>query len=134
MQGDNSKNDDLEKIKHTAIERLNSFGNDLTIYTDGSVLFGWREGGCAAVITRGSAENHTVVAERRRKGSFFTCSYDEEVLGIGEALRWLEEEGSEPVTIATDSQSLCMALQGTGYELDELCLQLRNFPHQVTIQ
>ena len=67
------------------------------------------------VITSGLAEAPTV----KKRGAFFTCSYDEEVHALELTMDWLEPElPCKPVAIVTDSQSLCLALLGDGFELD----------------
>ena len=49
-------------------------------------------------------------------------------------LDWLEANGTTPVAIITDSQSLCLALLGDGFELDILRSRLRSYAHRIIIQ
>ena len=54
LPGITGKDDDPEKILRSAIDRINSFGTRINIYTDGSVLGGWCRGGAGAVVTTGT--------------------------------------------------------------------------------
>ena len=135
LPGITSKHDDPEKIKEAAINRINALNTDLKIYTDGSAESGMFFGGAAAVITRGPAEAPVMIGcPIKIKGSYFTCSYSEEWLAMEGAISWMENHYASPVTIITDSQSLCEALLGTGTELDELRYRLRNWAHGLYIQ
>ena len=50
----NAEYDDaMEKIKETAIERINTLDGAVNIYTDGPASGGTTDGGAAAIITRG---------------------------------------------------------------------------------
>ena len=134
LAGITGKDDDPELIRTTAINVINSFGMDTVIYTDGSVLEGLMMGGSGVVITRGPAESPTQVDAIRRRGAYYTCSYDEEVHALEATMDWLETHKPGPVAIVTDSQSLCMALLGVGFELDQLRLRLKNYSERIIIQ
>lgn len=135
LPGITSKHDDPEKIKEIAINRINSFNTELKIYTDGSAESGMFFGGAAAVITRGSAEAPVLVEDPIKiKGSYFTSSYFEEWLAMEGAIDWMERNYASPVTVITDSQSLCEALLGSDTELDQLRQRLRNWTHGMYIQ
>ena len=129
-----SKDDNPEKILSAAIERINSFNMESVIYNDGSVLDGWCNGGAGVVITQGPAEAPTVLENLRKRGYFFTCSYDEEVHALELTLDWLERSNVGDTAVITDSQSLCLALIGDGFELDDLRFRLRSYGHRVIIQ
>ena len=134
LQGITGKDDNPELILATAIEVINSLGTELNIYTDGSVLQGFMGGGSGVVITRGPAEAPIVTESIKRKGAFFTCSYDEEVHALESTMDWLERNVPGPVSIITDSQSLCLALLGTGFELDQLRFRMKSYPHLIILQ
>ena len=134
LEGISGKNDDPELIRSTAIKVINSFDMKTVIYTDGSVLEGLMMGGSGVVITRGPAESPTPIDTVRRRGAYFTCSYDEEVHALESTMDWLETHKPGPVAIVTDSQSLCAALLGDGFELDQLRLRLKNYKERIIIQ
>ena len=134
LQGISGKDDDPELIRTTALNVINGFGMPITIYTDGSVLEGSMLGGSGVVVTKGPAESPTVIKKLKRKGAYFTCSYDEEVHALEQTMDWLEQRRPGPVAIITDSQSLCMAIVGTGFELDQLRFRLKSYRDQIIIQ
>ena len=134
LQGISGKDDDPELILSTAINVINGFGMETNIYTDGSVLEGFMLGGSGVVITQGPAESPTEIARLKRRGAYFTCSYDEEVHALELTMDWLERNRPGPVAIITDSQSLCMAVVGIGFELDQLRYRLKSYREQVIIQ
>ena len=134
LLGITGKDDDPELIHTTAINVINSFGMETNIYTDGSVLEGFCKGGSGVVITQGPADAPVVTENLKRIGAYFTCSYDEEVHALEATMDWLERNGTGPVAIITDSQSLCLALLGTGFELYQLRFRLRRYHHQIIIQ
>ena len=83
------------------------------------------------VITSGLAEAPNV----KKRGVFFTCSYDEEVHALELTMDWLEPElPCKPMAIVTDSQSLCLALLGDGFELDQLRDRLWRYGSKIIIQ
>ena len=134
LDGISGKDDDPELILARALEVINSFGTEITIYTDGSVLEGYTKGGSRVAITRGPADAPVMIDSIRRMGAYFTCSYDEEVHALESTMDWLERTNPGPVSIITDSQSLCLALLGTGFELDQLRFRLKCYQHKITIQ
>ena len=134
LPGISGKDDDTDKIKRTAIERINSIEGEITIYTDGSASMGSLDGGAAAVIKRGNASNFLVVENIKMKGAFYTCSYDEEVRAMEMALGWLEDHCTEPAKIITDSHSLCEAILVDNREQDLIRLRLKNLQFPLTIQ
>ena len=91
-------------------------------------------GGSGVVITRGPAKSPTKVNAVRRRGAYYICSYDEEVLALEATMDWLETHKPGPVAIITDNQSLCMALLGVRFKLDQLRLRLKNYSERIIIQ
>ena len=114
LPGVSSKEDDPQLILESAITQINSFEMDTVIYTDGSVLEGYCKGGAGAVVTRGPVESPEVINSIKRRGAFFTCSYDEEVHALEMTMDWLERNNIGDIAIVPDSQSLCLALLGNG--------------------
>ena len=92
------------------------------------------DGGSGVIITTGAAESPSVLHTIKKRGAALTCSYDEEVHALEESISWLTTNHADEVIIVTDSQSLCLALLGDGFELDELRFKLRSFEHRVIIQ
>ena len=45
-----SKGDDLARIRSAATDAINKWDSDLTIFTDGSAVEGFKQGGAAAVV------------------------------------------------------------------------------------
>ena len=106
------------------------------IYTDGSATGGVRNGGSAAVVTRGAPETPQQVARLLSLGSKVTCSFKEEVQGMKLALSWCEEQPrGTRVLICTDSQALCTALlhDGDG-EIRELSNRIHSCCCSLTLQ
>ena len=86
---------------------------DYTIYTDGSASRGTRNGGAAAVVTRGSPTEPEVVTTIKTKGRTYTSLYKEEAAGKESALSWTSTNANHlpiSILICTDSESLCEAL------------------------
>ena len=134
LPGITGKFDDPDKILNTALAQINSYRADYVIYTDGSAEGGMYEGGAAAVVTKGQSEEPERIDTVVKKGSFFTCSYGEEWLALELALNWIETKCDGPTVIVTDSQSLCLAILGIGYELEILRFRLRSVEYPLTIQ
>ena len=84
-----------------------------SIYTDGSTSGGTRNGGTAAVVTRGSPIQPEVVTMIKTKGRSFTSSYKEEAASMESALSWASTNANYPsiaILFCIDSKSLCQAL------------------------
>ena len=64
----------------------------LVIYTDGSASRGTSMGGAAVVVTDGDPEHPNELHIIERKGSLYTCSYEEEVEAMKEAALWISEK------------------------------------------
>ena len=107
-------------LKHITTS-VNEFHPDFTIYTDGSCSGGTTNGGAAAVITTGPADNPVEVETRLEKGSNFTCSYDEEKRAMFLAGNWMRDNPmAKRVAVCTDSLSLLQALQNQSPDTEEL--------------
>ena len=70
LLGISGKDDDIDKITKTSIERIYSIEGQIIIYTDGSASM---DGGAAAVITRGNASNPEAVDKIKMRGAIYTC-------------------------------------------------------------
>ena len=88
LDGITGKDDEPELILRKAIQTIDIFDTDINIYTDGSVLEGFMKGGSGVAITRGPANAPVMIESIKRKGAFFTCSYDEEVHALESTLDW----------------------------------------------
>jgi ribonuclease HI len=112
LEGVAGRNDSNEVIRRAALARIEEVSPDITVYTDGSASGGIRDGGSAAVITRGPGENPLPMHIIRSKGAEETSSYEEELQAMEDAVQWIAEECGEEslVMICTDSQSLCKAM------------------------
>ena len=109
-----SRADDGAAKLAACIERITNIDATLTIYTDGSATGGTRNGGAAAVVTRGDPAYPEVLHTIKQRGRTQTSSYEEEVLAMEMALRWTIESANDPsftILICTDSQSLCNAIE-----------------------
>ena len=95
------------------MERIDSLKGDWVLYTNGSANAGINKGGSAVVVTRGSADEPVDTDFIMEKGDALTCSCEEEEQALLNAAKWIQQNGDpdQTVVIATDSQSLCSALQ-----------------------
>ena len=134
LPGITGRHDSPEAKIAAAYDRIDELGGDYIIYTDGSASGGTHLGGSAAVITQGDPRSPTILETIMEKGSFYTCSYEEECTAMNLAVDWLIENNSTLTTIITDSQSLCEALLGYSPDLDDLRTKLRGLRHIVNIQ
>ena len=136
LPGLDSKNDALQIRLDAAIARLDELGGVWTIYTDGSADAGTNNGGSAAVITQGSALNPIVETAIKRRGAILTSSFEEEMQAMHDAVSWMKEHGlrDQRIVVATDSQSLCSALQNRSNDVGDLLKNIRECQNQVVIQ
>ena len=72
--------DDSNLRRQCSLTTIASYQADYIIYTDGSASRGTRNGGAAAVVTRGSPLQHEVLTAIKTKGRTFTSSYEEKLL------------------------------------------------------
>ena len=88
---------------------------DLVIYTDGSATDGVKNGGAAAILTRGDpalpAHMCGVVHTLQCRGSAFTSSFEEKHEAMKLALNWLaDSDHTGTVLICSDSQAFLRAI------------------------
>ena len=131
-----SRHDDPASKRKATIERINSLTGDYNIYTDGSAKSGRLEGGAAAVVTIGDAEDPIVVSRIMQRGRRLTCSYEEEACALELAITWINEHCSaqSKILICTDSKSLCQKLAGSCALIADLRLKLLKAPGSITLQ
>ena len=113
VPGITSRADDNNIKRQCSLSTIISYQADYVVYTDGSASGGTRNGGAAAVVTRGSPYQPEVVTIIKAKGRTFTSSYEEEAAAMESALSWtLTNANHHSITIlfCTDSKSLCEAL------------------------
>ena len=138
MPGISGKHDDVSKIKAASYARINSFGSDFTIYTDGSATGGTIDGGAGVVVTCGPAEQPTVLETMTLRGAPLTSSYEEEFSAAMQAIRWISSapaiNSDSLVAIVTDSQSLCKALSSWNSGVDHLWNAMDDIPCKIIWQ
>ena len=103
----------MDQKRQRSLTAIASYQADYTIYTDGSASRGTKNGGAAAVVTRGSPTQPEVVTIIKAKGRMFTSSYEEEAAAMESALSWAATNANHPsnsILFCTDSKSLCEAL------------------------
>ena len=113
ITGITGRADDNNLKRQCSLSTITSYQADYVIYTDQSASGGTRNGGAAAVITRGSPLQPDVVTTIKAKERPFTSSYEEEAAAMESALSWtLNNANHCSITIlfCTDSKSLCDAL------------------------
>ena len=113
VPGITGRADDNNLKRQCSLSTIASYQADYVIYTDGSASGGTRNGGAAAVVTRGSPLQPDVVTTIKTKGRTFTSSYEEEAAAMKTALSWtLTNANHHSITVlfCTDSKSLCEAL------------------------
>ena len=108
-----SRTDEGAAKLEACLQLIREIDATLTIYTDGSAAGGTRNGGAAAVVTRGDPADPEVLHTLKERGRTQTSSYEEEIQAMEMALRWTLESANDPaltILICTDSQSLCNAI------------------------
>ena len=113
VPGITGRADENNLKRQCSLSTIASYQADYVIYTDGSASGGTRNGGAAAVVTRGSPLQPDVITTIKTKGQTFTSSYEEEAATMESALSWtLTNANHHSITIlfCTDSKSLCEAL------------------------
>ena len=122
-------------VTEAAIQTIDSYQKDTVIYTDGSCKDGTENGGAAAVITTGSARSPIELEVLKKKGSRYTCSYDEEHAAMNLALDWMiENSRSTDAVICTDSQSLVIAIESRQSNVMAIVEKLQKLKGRVVIQ
>ena len=138
LPGITDKNTDPKVIKRAAAAQIRLLNAELVIYTDGSASEGNKDGGAAAVVTRGAPSHPLVFETLMKRGAAITSSFDEEDRAMNIAIYYLSTSviglNANMITIVTDSQSLCAALLGTDTEQELLRFRLRRLNRPLTIQ
>ena len=86
VPGITGRADDMDQKRQCSLPAIASYQADYTIYTYGSASRVTRNGGAAAVVTRGSPTQPEVVTTIKTKGRTFTSSYEEEATAMESAL------------------------------------------------
>ena len=109
------KSGKVEEDREKAVRRLEGEPK-WVIFTDGSAKEGTREGGAAAVVTKGRVSQPELVEVRKEAAGMVTSSFQAEVKALRMAVEWLEEraEGWEAAVVASDSQAGLMAVKRAG--------------------
>ena len=128
------RSDEIAVKRAASIARINELRPDITIYTDGSADGGCRQGGSAAVITSGDAEDPVKLHVIRTKGAAYTTSCEEECQALKDAIDWAAIQNPDRILICTDSQSNCHALMGFGEETNTLREKIMSCPSDIIIQ
>ena len=113
VPGITGRADENNLKRQCSLSTIASYQADYVIYTDGSASGGTRNGGAAAVVTRGSPLQPDVITTIKTKGQTFTSSYEEEAATMESALSWtLTNANHHSITrlFCTYSKSLCEAL------------------------
>ena len=134
LEGVSSRHADKELIRSAAERVVSNWTGDIIIYTDGSAVGGCREGGAAAVVQMLTDPPRTEVV--KVKGAGFTSSFEEESHAMLAAANWIDEncDARSNALILTDSQSLCRALLGASFDVDNIRMALESLSAQITIQ
>ena len=109
VPGITSRADDNNIKRQCSLSTIISYQADYVVYTDGSASGGTRNGGAAAVVTRGCPYQPEVVTIIKAKGCTFTSSYEEEAAAMVSALSWTRTNANHhsfTVLFCTDSKSL----------------------------
>ena len=77
-----SRIDDNNIKRQCSFSTIVSYQADYVVYTDGSASGGTKNGGAAAVVTRGSPLQPDVVTIIKTKGRTFTSCYEEEAAAM----------------------------------------------------
>jgi ribonuclease HI len=131
---------DLDALRVSALATICSYGPlDFTIFTDGSVEGGMENGGCAAVVCRGTMSTLQLVDVVGRRGARFSSSFDAEVSAIRVAVEWLIRHGGPSRSlICSDSRAVLEALRpgyrGTSGSLAVLRDRLQQVPGALFLQ
>ena len=136
VPGLQSRHEEESRRRGLAMERIDSLNGDWVLYTDGSADAGISMGGSAVVVTRGSADEPVETDFIMEKGAALTCSCEEEEQALLNAAKWIQQNGDpdQTVVIATDSQSLCSALQSRSANVGGLISEFAKCPGKVVIQ
>ena len=137
MPGIAGRGDANNKKLEACLQRIRELDATFTIYTDGSATGGTRNGGAAAVVTRGDPADPEVLHTLQQRGRTQTCSYEEEYEAMGMALRWVSEFANDTdtsIVICTDSQSLCNSLDSIDLKCHVLLSIIQQIHSSLTLQ
>ena len=134
LEGVKGKSDDPAKLRKAAEDCIAEVGADVVIYSDGSAIEGYREGGAAIVVEM--KDDPPREETLMRKGAFVTSSYQEECSAMMTAAEWIRDncDHRTRVLIMTDSQSLCIGLLGKNTNLNSLRKMLDQTQANITLQ
>ncbi len=91
----------------TCLQNILLLGGQLTVYTEGSVTAGTRNGGAEDIVTCGDPADPTILHQCHLRSAAFPSSFAEETAAMQLALEWATANHPEhSLTICTDSQSL----------------------------
>ena len=116
VPGITSRADDNNIKRQCSLSTIISYQADYVVCTNGSASGGTRNGGAAAVVTRGSPYEPEVVTIIKAKGRTFTSSYEAEAVAMVSGLSWTRTNANHhsfTVLFCTDSKSLCQALMSS---------------------
>ena len=137
VPGITSRADSNNIKRQCSLSTIVSYQADYVVYTDGSASGGTRNGGAAAVVTRGSPLQPDVVTIIKTKGRTFTSSYEEEAAAMESALSWtLTNANHHSITVlfCTDSKSLCEALISSHPQMFSICNSISSISSSTFIQ
>ena len=134
LEGITGRHDNPAVIRTAAENVISEWNSDISIFTDGSAVDGYRSGGSAAVvhIHDDPPRSETIC----KKGAAFTSSFEEECQALESAAQWISDNcnaSSRPIII-TDSQSICKALLGHEQSADNLRARLATCPATIRLQ
>ena len=114
LLGNSNKSSREDVLTEDAMNTIRVRFSDVpyVIYTDGSAMEGFRNGGSAAVVTTGPCENPEVITALRSKGRTTTSSFETELKAIQLAVDWIKTQPPGHYAICTDSKASVLALQG----------------------
>ena len=136
VPGLEGRHEEESRRRSLAMERIDSLNGNWVIYTDGSADAGISKGGAAVVVTYGEAAAPVETDVIMEKGAALTCSCEEEEQAMLNAAKWIQQNGhlDQTIVIATDSQSLCSALQSRSADAGVLIREFAKCPGKVIIQ
>ena len=126
----------MDQKRQCSLTAIASYQADYTIYTDGSASRGTKNGGAAAVVTRGSPTQSEVTIIKT-KGRTLTSSYEEEAAAMESALSWTSTNANHPsnsILFCTDSKSLCEALISSNPRISSIHNCINSISSSIFIQ
>ena len=134
LEGIVSRHNEASIIQAAAERAIQKWNGDINIFTDGSAVEGYKNGGSAAIVKM--LEDPPRVEKIMKRGAEFTLSFEEEAEAIMSAADWIRDNcdsRSRPL-ILTDSQSICQSLLGYDPATDNLRLSLSACTASIRIQ